>query len=330
LEEAVELLQRAVSGTGESNTAYANLVEDQLELGDVEGARATLRRFEERFPEQYWMHRARALLGISTGDAPAVHAAVEEILTDPGASGGRRRGAMRYQASVDWRLGRMRESAELSLEAAAHADSAGFPVAGAFYEVDAASALLESGDPLLPDVVARLRGRLNEGIRAIGPGLAWLYAERGEGAALTALAADAGSWPEEVRGQALVVQAVERSVAGDAGALDLLQDAAGLIDCAGCLRPFEVLVAERLGEWQRVVEVGEDFLARPLNASTPLAQAPGIQLRMARAYEQLGLNADAARLYQAYAEVRSGGDPGVQGEVRNAERRARELAANAS
>ncbi|HSM07030.1 MAG TPA: hypothetical protein VK858_20555 [Longimicrobiales bacterium] len=91
------------------------------------------------------------------------------------------------------------------------------------------------------------------------------------------------------------------------------------VDCPGCLRSFEVLIAERLGEWQRVVEVGEDFLARPLNASGPLAQAPGIQLSVAQAYEQLRRNTEAARLYRAYAEVRSAGDPGVQGDVRDAE-----------
>jgi tetratricopeptide (TPR) repeat protein len=322
LEEAVELLQRAAAGTGESNTAYANLVEDQLELGDVQGARITLQRFEERFPEQYWMHRARALLGISTGDAGAVHAAVVEILADPGASGGRQRGAMRYQASVDWRLGRLRESAEHSLEAAAHADSAGFPVTAAFHEADAASALLESGDPLLADVVARLRGRLGAGVREVGPDLAWIYAERGDRAALTALADDVRSWPEEVQGEALVVQALERGVAADPVAFDLLQEAETRIDCAGCLRPFEVLVAERLGDWQRVVEGGEDYLARPLNASVPLARAPAIQLRVARAYEQLGRRGEAARLYRAYAEIRAGGDPGVQPRVREAAERA--------
>ncbi|UCC24243.1 MAG: hypothetical protein JSU98_10935 [Gemmatimonadales bacterium] len=322
LEEAVELLQRAVSGTGESNTAYANLVEDQLELGDVEGARTTLQRFEERFPEQYWMHRARALLGISAGDAGAVHAAVEEILADPGTSGGRRRGAMRYQASVDGRLGRMRESAEHSLEAAAHADSAGFPVAAASYELEAADALLVSGDDLLPSVIARVRGRVEADVREVGPGLARIYADTGDRAALTLLAENAGSWPEEVRGEALLVQAVERGLSGDPTALDLLQEAEGRIDCAGCLRPFEVILAEMLEDWERVVEVGEDFLARPLNASLPLAQAPGIQLRVARAYEAMGRNVEAARHYRAYAELRAGGDPGVQAGVREAEARA--------
>jgi tetratricopeptide (TPR) repeat protein len=322
LAEAVELLQRAASGTGESNTAYANLVEDQLELGDVEGARATLRRFEERFPEQYWMQRARALVGIATGDAAAVHSAAREILADPGTSLGRRRGAMRYMASVDWRLGRMRESAEHSLEAAQQAETADLPGSAAFHELDAASALVVSGDPLLADVVERLRGRMVAGVPDIGPELAGIYAQMGNREALTWLAEEAEEWPPESRGPALVVRAVERSLDGDTTALDLLRESESQIDCQGCLRTTEVLIAEMLGKWERVVEVGNDVLTRPLNASVALAQAPEIQLRVARAHERLGQNEAAARLYRSFAQIRADGDLGVQALVRDAEERA--------
>jgi hypothetical protein len=160
------------------------------------------------------------------------------------------------------------------------------------------------------------------GVVDIGPGLARIYAETANREALTWLAEQTEEWPPESRGQALVVRAVERSLAGDTTALDLLRESESQIDCQGCLRNTEVLIAEMLGKWERVVEVGNDLLTRPLNASLALAQAPGIQLRVARAYERLGQNEEAARLYRSFAEIRADGDLGVQALVREAEQRA--------
>jgi tetratricopeptide (TPR) repeat protein len=306
LEEAVELLDRAVSGVGESNNAYANLVEDLLELGRVADARAALEQFESRFPEQYWMFRARALLGISESDSPAVHDAAEAILLDPGASQGRKRGALRYMAMVDIRLGHHREGASHLLEAARQADSLGFGGGAAFFAREAAFAYVQLGAGEVTALMEELDGRARTSGRGSAGDIAFLHWRLGDTGAISELARETGTWPEgepDIEAAILVVQG-----------------------CAGCMRRLEVELLRDLGSRQQLIDNAEDLLARPLDASRGPADEPLVRLYLAEAYEEVGNAQAAADNYARFAELWSNADPELLSTVARAEEKAAALA----
>ncbi len=329
LEEAVELLERAVSGVGESNNAYANLVEDLLELGRVGEARASLEQFESRFPEQYWMFRARALLGVSESDSVGVHDAARAILQDPAASPGRKRGALRYMAMVDIRLGHHREAASHLLDAARQAESAGFGGAAAFFTREAVLAYSRLNASEVAALMEELDSRVrdSDGRESAGD-VAFIYWRLGDTGAISDLARESETWPEGEPGvdaSIMLVEAAVRAAASDSSALPLIREARSLFGCAGCLRRLEVEVLHDLGHWAQLVSTAEDLLRRPLDASRGPADEPVVRFYLAEAYEEVGDANAAADNYARFAELWSNADPELLSTVRRAQQKAAEL-----
>lgn len=328
-EEAVTLLERAAWGIGESNTAYANLVEDQLELGNVPAARRAMERFEIRFPAQYWRFRARSLLGISESDGPVVHEAASAILDDPSVSAGRRRGAIRYMAMVDMRMGLMHEAATHLLEAAELAREAGFGSEALFREIEAGHAFLHvedrALDPLLDRLTSEAEAPEGPAVAAAVGSLLWKADARDR---FEDLVRRSGGWvgdTEELNAARMRLRILEAAASADPAALELLNEAEGRIACSGCLRGLEIDVLEALGRWPEMLEVGEDVLARPLDATWAPANEPLLRLRLARAYEEIGDAAAASTHYERVAELWSDGDPELQPVVRQARDKAAAL-----
>ena len=106
---AEELYQRAVDGPGRTNTAFRNLIRVRIAMGDLSGAEAAFRAFEEAYPGNQHLPEKAFWLAFLRGDLEAARATTAPLTDDPGLPAFIRAEALFRMALASYREGRLDE-----------------------------------------------------------------------------------------------------------------------------------------------------------------------------------------------------------------------------
>jgi DNA-binding SARP family transcriptional activator/Tfp pilus assembly protein PilF len=109
---AAELLERAVTGPGESATAYVNLIQARIALTDVPGASRVADAFAERYPDHQEVPFWHFWVLLLQDDEPAARSQLEPLVADPSLPPTVRARAHDHLARLALRRGRMAEARE--------------------------------------------------------------------------------------------------------------------------------------------------------------------------------------------------------------------------
>jgi eukaryotic-like serine/threonine-protein kinase len=156
LTRAEELYRRAVAAPMSSPAPHLNLVRNQLQQGDVAGARAASEAFLEAFPDDPTAIEAAALVDAWSGDLRGAAERLEALLDRPDLAGTRRADAHAFLGWLAAGRGRT-EEARSHIEEAVREGARVSPVLTAFYRaVSVNMELKTTGDRAR--VLAILRG----------------------------------------------------------------------------------------------------------------------------------------------------------------------------
>ena len=341
-DEANELLERAISGPGTSNSAYVNLAFNRASAGDVEGARGVLELIGTR---DVWYSFLRFAIASVAGEWDQAHEAAEELVALPEAPPGWRHSGRVLPVVPDVARGRLAEAREHVERAIGAAEAAGRPqdVVDARLWLADAEWLAHAGS--LDPTRAALRRLARSGELAATPDseldfdrLAVAYARAGlTDEARSALEAwdEAGGHTSGVAGRAIadvrlevdaLLEAREDPAVGARALLDLRSRR----DCPHCYA-WEIAEAHaRAGEPGLAVEEYER--ARSISGEVRIWFGPKRilgQERLARLYDELGEVERAVEHYRSFADAWADADPELQDRVGAARARLEELAATA-
>ncbi len=336
-EESVELLERAVSGPGESGAAHTNLVPGLLMLGRMEEARHGLMRYEDRYPgRQVWILYDRWLVESFSGDHEAAHGAADAMVQGAEFGDSWRSFGTSLQALSDAARGRveearrhLRQEVDRAREAGRFTDAMGRTLDLARVELyearraQAARRLLENAlsDGTFDSVPATSRDYRGYGVVLAVTGAA--------GRAEELLARAEAEIPGEMKGPGYeaarrnvlaMVQAGRGDLEGAARALEELQRSMGY---TRSLTYDLGQVYEDMGRPERAIELFEKSLQEP---EAPLSHAVRVATtheRLGGLYESAGDAAKASGHYARFAELWADADPELQPRVRHALERAR-------
>lgn len=338
---AADLYTRAVTGPGLSGSAYNNLVIALYNLGEKEGALATLDEWETRYPKDLGMVLRRARLAWGMGDVDAARATAREGLEalpdDPFAQFSLRQELARIEAAN----GRVGAARELQLELRAMAERVGRPVEAFYAELALGYLDLRTGGDTLA-ILRRVERRFEEGLASVPvmnrphPEIAVLWASVGENAERVGYWASRAleSFPEEARESSsyqeisLLIEATLASLNGDhATALANLEEVQRRQDCTDCYLANLADIYERMDEPDSAIVYVERYLARDLFDFVPEREANAADrlVQLARLYESVGRPADAAAAWTQYADRWAEADPVLQPLVARARREAARL-----
>jgi eukaryotic-like serine/threonine-protein kinase len=114
---AEELYRRALDGPGRSNTAFGNLVLVRIAMGDLSGAEAAYREFEETYPGNQQLPEWAYWLAFLKGDLEAARTVTTPRLDDLGLPAFVRTDARFLMALASYREGRLDEGRRHALAA---------------------------------------------------------------------------------------------------------------------------------------------------------------------------------------------------------------------
>jgi tetratricopeptide (TPR) repeat protein len=337
--EAEPLLERAVGGPGASSVAYFNLARVRVGLGDLEGAKAALADYEERFPTHVYRMWARAMVAVLEGDDTVVHQAAQDLATYGPSPDLLKVRTGQVAAVHDLRRGKVGEARAHYSEGIEQARRLELPDE----VIDQALWVLEVDRWIAPERLTpeRVQAILDaEGFETIPPlARPWgfaihLLAHAGAHDRARALLdewretvtaeLDAFSRPDQARAEASLLQASGQPEQGLVLMLALqrgrecdrcwLDQVAELLEAAG-------RDTEAAGAWERV---RDEPIETGFSNWWP-QQRTWALLRLGPIYERLGEREKAAAAYAAFADAWYDADPEFQPMVEEARRRAQDL-----
>lgn len=339
-ERALEFYLRAVRADSSVGVAFRNVVSEQIKLGRIEDARASLERYSTRFPDDPMTKAVRAMIAAMEGDHDA---AEEQIL----ALRRRMAGSLywRWQTSRDlWALdmvrGRLAEAdAHMADAMEAQADR-GLPGEYLVSAIERAWALLSAtGDrELALGILDAALGR--HPLPTLHPldrpyaRLAAIYAQAGNpGRARSLLREYEGEVEPELRGWQEDVHlnvargeiALAEGRPGDA--LEAFREADRGF-CEVCAKPDIGRAHEALGRADSAVAAYERYVETPWLWRLRIddhSRLVWILERLGELHDELGDREKAARHYARFAELWADADPELQPRVRVARQRVTEL-----
>ncbi len=185
--EAVDLLERAVSGPGRSRSAYNNLVMSLYNVGRKDGALQTLSRWEELYPPDFSFFRQRITVLLGTGDAEGAKAAADEAVAALEEDLVGRLRIMQTAGHLVLARGRLAEAERRFREAMAIAEAQGQPAAVIVLASDLVDVHLTAGADTLAEL-RRFEREAEARFAELPPlnrrygDLAWYWAARGHDA----------------------------------------------------------------------------------------------------------------------------------------------------
>jgi eukaryotic-like serine/threonine-protein kinase len=326
-EEALELLERAVSGPGASSVAHFNRALIRLSLGDFEGAVEARAEYEARYPGHIYVPWSRLQAAAWSGDRQEVHA-VAQTMVDDGRTPSVQRQVPRFLLAADVYAGRVREAFGHVADAP---EAWGLPVFGGLPGV----ALAPLGAPdialwILDDTasVARRVSTVLDDIdfdRQPPASRLWeapvvTLAEAGHVEAARALYE---RWSSEVAAESLVQANRDLAYAmillgeGDAeGALESIERAAVAMRCTLCVERYAARIYEELGRTAEAIEIWERMRDTPTEPEmAPWSRIVAMK-RLGPLYERVSDTANAVAAYEAFADAWSEADAELQPQLR--------------
>ena len=323
--EALELLERAVSGPGVSSVAHWNNAAVRLFVGDLDGAVEAREEYESLYPGHIFVPWSRLMFAAWAEDSEEVHSAAQGVIED-GRTPFVEARVPHILASVDVLSGQVREAL---VHLASDQSAFGYGLASPHRIPLAALGKADIALWILDDTASVETGVaqvLNEaGFDEQPPAdRAWAIpvvtlAQAGRAAVARVLYE---RWEREVAPEDLVP--ANRDVAysmillaeGDAqGALDLIERAAVTLRCSRCVEEFAAQIYEDLGRTAEAIETWERMRDSPME----LVMAPWSRIvamkRLGPLYEEMGDTVAAIAAYEAFADAWSGADPELQPQV---------------
>jgi tetratricopeptide (TPR) repeat protein len=329
-DEAIQLLERAVSGPGLSSVAMGNLAFFSFAAGDLEGGRAAVEAYETTFPDHSLVPFVHVVAANARGDRAAIHALASEMATSPKAAF-RDIGAW-YTGLRDASDGAWREAGDHFAEAARidreddrpyqvlsvrlEALLVGGEVTGsAAYAAEPLDALQESFNGVAPET--RPWGRMVVLLAAAGD--------------LDAAGRVYDAWPEDLfvstkSGNDLFTREYSGArltlARGDLeGAAREFETLRRELSCPVCYRRDLAEVYRRLDRVEEAIALlAPERTTLFLFDRWPLDRVLATR-DIAPLYEAVGDTAAAIEAYRAFAEAWSEADPGLQPQVRHARER---------
>jgi len=334
--EALELVERAVAGPGESSSAYVNRVGYRLNVCDTAGAREALREVEERRTDgSGWPPLLRSVVAWTTGDMETAHTQGRNLSEDPDLGPAWFWIGSLVRSFTDAIQGRFEEGARHSDALLADLRDSEIPDFHLNAQLDRARFELVRGQrsEALSVLRAGLEGRFDElppesrDYEDWAVALAWA----GDPGAARALMEQATAEQPPQREAALRearrrVEAIATGVEGDPAeglrALDRLRRSAG---CAACWPTDAALLAESAGDLARAAVEYERIVGfRSFGAMREFGTAMAV-VRLGPIYEELGETEQAAAAYDRLVRWWERADPDRQSVVEEARERLRAL-----
>jgi len=333
LARAEELYRRAMAAPEDSPIPHVNLVRNQLQQGDVAGARSASEGFLEAFPDDPTAIEAAALVDAWSGDLLAAAQRLEVLVDRPELAGTRRadaHGFLGWLAAAGGRMGEARGHIEEAIREGGRVS----PVLGAFHRaVSAHVEMMAPGDHAR--ALAMLRGvGESEEISELPPQVP-VHSIGVAGLLQIGAIEEARQWlevwtemtpPGESTRGIRAEQALLEAWASNTGepevilgALETFRREARCGRCYEDIRPALLQEAGRLEEahegWSGLVET-----VLPAWGLSVYARAYYLE-RHASLSEELGYAEGAARSYRRFIELWSDADPELQPRVQAARER---------
>ena len=328
-EDGLALLERAVSGPGESSPAWTNLVAGYTALLRFDDARAALDSLEARYPRRTaWNLYTHWQLEAASGNFEEAHRLGAEMAESPDVAPSWRAGGVAMMAWMDGARGKMAEASEhLVGRQKPSRDDGRFD--------DAFKAALDVADiqATYGDRAAAretLTKALASGDLEKVPGPARPYERLVHQLAAAGLVDDAraqlDAWAGVLDAGAPITAArrfVDAYAQPDAAAtLDALARLQTERGCPGCFVWAMATLSQEVGRLEDAARLFESTVAReqtgpPFSLLRVLARE-----RLGQVYEAMGENAKAAENYAVFADAWADADPALQPRVRTAREKA--------
>jgi eukaryotic-like serine/threonine-protein kinase len=117
LPRAEELYRRAVDGPGRTSTAFSNLIRVRIGMGELSGAEAAYREFEEAYPGNQELPEWAYWLAFMRNDLETARIVTAPLLDDPGLPAFVRTNALFRMALASYREGRLDDGRAYALAA---------------------------------------------------------------------------------------------------------------------------------------------------------------------------------------------------------------------
>jgi eukaryotic-like serine/threonine-protein kinase len=334
LDRAEELYRRNIAGPWPSPVPRQNLVSNQLQQGDLQGAREALADYAEAHPEDYRVREMAFWVHAFAGETEAAARELDAQIGAPGVPAPRRAMALMNRGLLMAVQGRMEEARE-DLEAAARTGAEAAPtlehftrMVGIWAEVWAAADTARAAGALGQLQRSGLMDRVPvEARNYFLLVLLHLIADDPSGA-LEQL----DRWREElppelvtpsVRAQQTFFQAWVRSAGDDPAAVLAALDAHQRdLRCPGCFEWERPVLLSRAGRTREARDAWVQLLDRPLsNFAVSLSIRAAALEEVGRLSEELN-DLDAARdAYRRFVELWANADPELQPRVTRARER---------
>jgi tetratricopeptide (TPR) repeat protein len=332
LERAETLYRRAIEAPEASPIPYQNLVRNQLQQGDPEGARAVAAAYQETFPDDVRAMEVSALAEFMAEDRAEAKGILENLVRQPGLPPTRLADAHAFQGWIAASEGRM-DAARDHLERAVQVGSQVGSGLASFHRAVATN---------VEWFAARDRGRVLTGLQQARE--VWtedLPADAPTWGIVAGIVVDVGlpdqaldwirTWaartPSEgaarqIRAEQRFLEARVRTTNDPEAGLAALEAYRREVRCGRCFEPVRATLLEQAGRtaeardaWSGLVdrvlpEWGVSVFIRPLALE-----------RTARLSEELGDTASAAEAYRSFIDLWSEADPEFQPRVEAARER---------
>jgi len=333
-EKGAELYQRAVSGTGTSNTAFSNLVRAHLLRGDLESARDALAAFREAYPNDPQVQDRAFWLHAWAGEWDQAEAEVAGWEANPGLPYVYRVHAPEYRAQLDAARGMMGDGRAEMAQAQRLAEAELGSASAWFYTLFQAYLEITTGNlDRAHSIISALEERAlfdQVPVSARDYGLAaGFHAFLGEGGQVRRYL---DRWREELPSdlqgrfadseRALLLARADGPQARPETYLETLNAHRALVRCQRCNRVEEAQALEavgRLGDardrwYSAATEMDPNFTVALLNR-------PHAWEKVGQLSEQLGDTAMAMEGYRQFVEAWADADPELQPRVEAARKR---------
>jgi DNA-binding SARP family transcriptional activator/TolB-like protein len=298
-EKAEEMFRRLVETSGGSSTGYRNLVDTRLSLGRIEEASQTLSDFERAYPDHQLLPGLRARIRFLAGGVDEARAESQRIVDDPLWPVARRAASQAFMARMAYWEGRLEDGRSGLLEAE--------QLVGRNDETAAWARVVDGGltAALVGDVAwarTHIETRLDTGLfenavlnRSVEESLVVLLALTSEEEAGHPLV-------HEFTGASELAVAHARIQAGDTVGLRAVIEE----------RPLHlfrrVLLYERLGDTDRVIELYEEILQPGYTGWGNIPHRLRAFMRLGPLYEEAGDARKAIEAYTRFSRLWAGGD----------------------
>lgn len=336
-DEGLALLERAVSGPGESSPAWTNLVAGYTATLRFDDARAALDTMEVHYPKRTaWNLFDRWGLEAAEGNFEEAHRLGAEMAESPDVAATWRAGGSYMMGVVDAARGKR-------AEAEAHLD-AGIKLSredGRFDDVVRATLDMADFQHVLGDAAAEKRtmaGLLASGDLEKVPGAARPYGRIIDQLARAGLLDDArrlvGEWQGVIDAGA-PLDAARRiidamALPDPAARLDAVTRLQSEQGCPGCYVWTMATMSQELGRFDDAARLYESSASREQRGPAFSLLRVMARERLGQVYEALGDSAKAAENYAAFADAWSDADASLQPRVRAAREKAKALGASGS